>query len=178
MKGLIHMSILLFIIILYLAWKIYEAMYYKSEKFISIKNRIDNHIQNCNELNEHIEELKDTHVGINQLDYGQSTYNDNSKWNYKRPELKKRNYAPNIHNCSRSVCDNASKQPFKYICKYFNIKADEHTLERFEQMLNNFEAAEQGKIVLKREKEQIIDNIKNEIPELIKSFSKKNLEKN
>lgn len=132
----------------------------------------------CNELNAHIEDLKGTFLDFEQVDYGKSTYTDQSNWNYKRPALKNQKYAPNIHNCSRSVCDNARKQPFKYVCKYFNIKADESTLEKFENVLNNFEAAEQGKALLTNEKNEILNSIRNDIPFLIRNFSKKNLEKN
>lgn len=164
-------------LLVFIFWKIYEIFYYKSNKFSTLKNRINSYIKNCNELNEHIEELKETHLGINQLDYGRSNYFDNSKYHYKRSELKTQKYAANIYNCSRTICDNARKQPFKYLCKYFNIKTDEETLSKFEEILNNFEAAEQGKVILKKEKEEILNNISNEIPFLIKHFSKKNLEK-
>lgn len=163
--------------LIFIFWKIYEIIYYKNNKFLTLKNRIAFYVKNCNELNDHIEELKNTYLGINQLDYGQANYFDNSKYNYKRPELKNQKYAANIHNCSRTVCDNARKQPFKYLCKYFDIKANEETLTKFEEVLNNFEAAEQGKIMLKQEREEILNNISNEIPLLIKHFSKKNLEK-
>lgn len=171
------MLIIILLLVIYVAWKLYESVYYKSEKFLFIKNRIQTYILNCNELNHHIEELKNTYIGINQLDYGKAVYTDESRWNYKRPELKKQKYAENIYNCSRTVCDNARKQPFKYICKYFNIKPTEENLEQFENMLNNFEAAEQGKVVLKREKELIIKSIENDIPFLIKTLGKKKLEK-
>lgn len=171
------LPVIAFLILLFIIWKVYELIYYKSKKFLTIKERICSYVQNCNELNIHIEELKNTYLGTNQLDYGHSEYFDNSKYNYKRPELKKQKYGANIYNCSRTVCDNARQQPFKYICKYFNIKTDEPTLAMFENVLNNFEAAEQGKIILKKEKEEIINNINNEIPFLINKFSKKTLEK-
>ena len=172
-----RLKFFLITIILVIAWKIYEFVYYNSEKFVSIKNRIEKYIIDCNELNDHIEQLKNTYLGIDQLDYGKSEYFDNSRFNYRRPEFRKQKIAPNIHNCSRTVCDNARKQPFKYICKYFNIKANEETLIKFETVLNNFEAAEQGKILLKKEKESILKSIENEIPVLIRSLGKKKLEK-
>ena len=115
------MEFITILIILFIVWKIYEIVYFKSQKFISLKNQIEKFVTNCNELNEHINSLKNTYVGVNQLDYGKASYSDKSKWNYKRPELNKQKYAPNIYNCSRTVCDNARKQPFKYICKYFDV---------------------------------------------------------
>lgn len=165
--------IVVIILVIILSWKIYEFCYFSSEKFLALKNRISSYINNCNELNRHIEELKSTYLGINQLDYGSANYYDNSIYKYKRPEMIKQRYAPNVCNCSRTVCENARKQPFKYICKYFNIKADEETLRNFEKVLNNFEAAEQGKWALINEKKRIMENIKSEIPLLIRELSSK-----
>ncbi len=171
------MEILIIVLIMYIAWVIYEVLYFRSSTFLSIKKQVQSYVANCNDLNRHIEYLKDTYLGVNQLDYGQAQYRDESHWNYQRPEFKKLKYAPNIYNCSRTVCDNARKQPFKYICKYFNLKTNEETLSKLEEVLNNFEAAEQGKVVLKAEKEKILNSIKKDISFLIRTFSKKNLEK-
>ena len=168
--------IIMLMLLIFACWKFYEMVYFKSEKFLAIKNRIYAYIINCNELNEHIEDLKHTYLGINQLDYGNSVYYDNSCYNYKRPELHKQKYAPDIYNCSRTVCDNARKQPFKYICKYFNIKLNEESLVKFERVLNNFEAAELGKFLLNREKYAILNSISNEIPYLIRTLGKQKLE--
>lgn len=174
---IMYLIVLLVMGIIAVAWKLYERNYYKSKNFINMRNRIETFIVNCNDLNNHIEDLKETYIGINQLDYGRAEYQDTSKYKYKRSELKKQKYAPNVYNCSRNVCDNARKQPFKYICKYFGIEENEKSLIRFEEVLNNFEAAEQGKKLLKREKESILNNISNDIPFLIKRFSKKRLER-
>ena len=51
-------------------------------------------------------------------------------------------------------------------------------MAKFEEILNNFEAAEDGKLSLQKEKEKIIQSIQEDIPFLIKIFSKKKLEKN
>lgn len=174
---IMYLIVLLVMGIITVAWKLYERNYYKSKNFINMRNCIETFIVNCNDLNNHIEDLKETYIGINQLDYGRAEYQDTSKYKYKRSELKKQKYAPNVYNCSRNVCDNARKQPFKYICKYFGIEENEKSLIRFEEVLNNFEAAEQGKKLLKREKESILNNISNDIPFLIKRFSKKRLER-
>lgn len=169
---------LLFLAIVFALWKVYELFYYKSSKFTEIKQRIDAYINDCNELNEHIEDLKRTDLISNKTDYGDASYRDSSKWNYKRKHLKDQKYAPNIHHCSRTVCSNAQKKPFEYICKYFGIKATEETLSNFESILNNFEAAEEGKKHLLNEKNKILKSIETDIPALIKKFSKNKLEKN
>lgn len=164
--------------ILALGYFIYEYLYFHGEKFGVLKTKIQKYIQDCNDLNQHIEELKDSSLIINRVDYGQAEYHDRSKWNVNRKALKQHKYAPYIYDCSRSVCDNARKQPFKYICKYFGIKADEETLEEFEDMLNNFSAAEDGKESLKAEKERIIESISGDVPFLIRKLGQKRLEKN
>ena len=168
----------LILAIVFIAWKLYELYYYKSPAFLNIKQKIDTYINDCNDLNSHIESLKDSRLISNRTDYGDASYQDASKWNLKRKHLQDQKYQPNIYSCSRSVCDNARKKPFEYICKYFGIKADEETLANFESILNNFEAAEEGKQHLQTEKQKIIDSIQNDIPALIKKFSSKKLEKN
>lgn len=169
---------LLFLAIVFALWKIYELSYFKSTKFTEIKERIATYINECNELNEHIENLKNTDLISNKSDYGDASYHDASKWNYKRKHLKEQKYVPNVHHCSRTVCNNAQNKPFEYICKYFGIKADEKTLSNFESILNNFEAAEEGKKHLQAEKEKILQSIDSDIPTLIKKLSKKKLEQN
>ena len=101
--------------VIFILWKIYELYYYKSSSFLEIKQRINAYTNDCNELNQHIESLKDTNLISNKTDYGNASYQDSSKWNYKRKYLKDQKYTPNVHHCSRSVCDNARKKPFEYI---------------------------------------------------------------
>lgn len=169
---------LLLLVAVFVVWKIYEFSFYKGKKFSEIKQRINTYINDCNELNEHIEDLKNTELISNKIDYGDASYHDSSNWNFKRKNLKEQKFSPNIHHCSRTVCSNAQKKPFEYVCKYFGIKATEETLADFEAILNNFEAAEEGKQNLLAEKENILNSIKNDIPALIRKFSKKKLEKN
>ena len=170
--------LLIVLVLIVLAYQIYAALYFRGEKFGAIKETIQNHIRDCNDLNDHIEELKSTALVVNRTDYGEAVYHDNSRWNVKRDALKKQVYAPYICECSRTVCDNARREPFKYICKYFGIKADEETLGKFETALNDFSAAEDGKTALKAEREAILESISADIPWVIKKFSQKQLEKN
>lgn len=65
---------------------------------------------------------------------------------------------------SATVCKNANNQPFKYLCKYFNIKTNEETFENFENRSNNFSAAEQGKNLLRQERDSILSKISDSIP--------------
>lgn len=88
---------MLFFPVIKVIWMIYEFLYYKSAKFSVVKNRIQSYINNCNELNEHIEELKKSSILVNRIDYGIANYQDSSNWRYKRKYLNNQKYAPNIH---------------------------------------------------------------------------------
>lgn len=156
----------------YTIYQIYSFFYFRSEGFKKIKESIESYTNNCNDLNNHIEELKNYYVDIKSYDYGQSSLQDNSNYNFKRREWKHNINNHKIHNCSSTVCKNANNQPFKYLCKYFDIKVNEETLSNVEKTLNNFAAVEQGKNLLKNERETIVNNIKNSISPLIFAFSK------
>src|SRR5690606_35018967 len=86
-------AIFVYVIVPFLLLKglfhIYEYFYYKSSKFNEISYSIKKYTKSCNELNEHIEELKSTYLNIKRIDYGNSDYTDTSQYNFKRPELKK-----------------------------------------------------------------------------------------
>lgn len=159
------------VLIVYLAWLIYQFCYYHSAKFKALKSQIEMYTADCNALNEHIADLERVHLGDSRLDAGVSNYHDASTWHFKRRELSKIQNLPNVHNCSRTVCDGARKEPFRYVCKYFNIQPTEESLSDFESLLNNFEAAEEGKRNALAQKESIIASISGSIPFLIRKFS-------
>ena len=125
-------------IVCYVAYKIYEFCYYRSEKFKIIKNKAEKYVNECNELNEYIEYLKNSLLSNSNIENGVSHFTDTSRFNYKRPQYNKIRFAPHICNCSRTVCDGSRKRPFQYLCKYFNIRAVEEDLSKLEQMLINF----------------------------------------
>lgn len=165
----------LFILLLFAAYQVYAYSYFNGAKFSSIRKSIKKHIDNSNELNHHIQELKCSYVNIKSYDYGISSLQDNSKYNFERREWSNELRNNQVHNCTSTVCKNANAQPFKYLCKYFNIQKDEETLSSFENVLNDFAAAEQGKKLLLTERETIVNSIKNGIPYLIYTLSKKRL---
>lgn len=170
-------EILIFAVVGFVIYKIYVSLYFKSEKFISIKNSIEKHTKDCNDLNDHIEILKSTYSEVSSFDFGESLLSDGSKYNMKRKGWAAEAKSNRVHNCSSSVCKNASDQPFKYLCKYFSIKTNEETLSKFEEVLNNFSAAEQGKMLLRNERNAIVSSIGNSIPKIILNFERKRLYK-
>ena len=162
---------------LWLIYSLYQALYFKSSNFQQIKNKIKSYADECNELNAHIEELKSSYINIHHTDFGAAEYTDYSVYKFKRPKLNNLQQHKNIYECSLTVCKNAQQQPFKYVCKYFNIEPNEETLNKFEKVFNDFSAAEQGKNLLKKKKQEIINNFGNRIPFIIKTIGKKALDK-
>lgn len=169
-NGFFKMSVV-FLIGVFIIYQLYLDYYFKSNEFLYIKDSIKEFAKNCNELNHHIQELKCSYINIKSYDYGKSNIFDNSNYNFKRKEWKNDFNNNKTHSCSASVLMNANNHPIKYLCKYFDIKTTEESLEKFENVLNNFAAAEQGKILLKNERDTILNNISNSIPSIIYSLS-------
>lgn len=164
--------------LLLLIYKIYESFYFKSNKFLETKKSICIFTENCNELNFHIEELKRSHMVMKSPDYGDASMKDESNYNFQRTKWEIEVNNTFVYNCSSTVCKSASNQPIKYLCKYFGIDTTEDSLLMFEHVLNNFAAAEQGKLLLKNERDSILIGIESSIPWAINSFGRKKLIKN
>lgn len=161
-----------------LFWIIYKSIYYKSSRFNSLKTQMIQYIDECNKLNRHIEELRNIRLD-NNITYSNEIHlslNDGN-YTYKRRHLRNYSNRRNVYNCSLSVFRNAREQPFKYLCKYFNIAKNEETLNKFEDAFNNFSAVEQGKQLLLEYKQQLLMEYKSQIPSLIFRFDRKNLER-
>lgn len=167
-----------FIIIItsiFISYQIYLFAYFGGKKFLSIKKRVEKFTSDCNALNEHIEELKSSYLGISSTDYGAAHLSDDSSYKMKRRKWSEETINHRTHNCSSTVVKNASNQPFKYLCKYFNIDQTEESLSEFEDVLNDFSAAEQGKILLRAERDSIVSSVSGQIPSVIRMFSKPRL---
>ena len=78
---------------------------------------------------------------------------------------------PKVCNCSDSIFKNAKNKPFEYVYKYFNVKADEKTLNKLKKTLNDFLAVEEGKKLLERQRNEIIKKIRKELPYFIRRFT-------
>ncbi len=164
------LSIVIVIALAWFAYLIYVNLYFHGNKFDTLKQGIKKYTNECNDLNDHINSLKSSYSEIKSVDYGDSKLHDDSAYNMRRKEWANQSSGSRTHNCSSSVVKNANNQPFKYLCKYFNIKNNEETLSIFEEVLNNFAAAEQGKSLLVRERDAIVSTISNSIPSLIMQF--------
>ena len=132
---------------IFLIYKIYSFYYFKSKNFKNIKDRVKKHITNCNNLNDYIQELQYSYINIKSYDFGKSQMIDSSNYNFKRTEWTKEVKEDRIHNCSAAVCKNASTQPIKYFCKYFDIEKNEKSLSNFEKILNDYTSVEEGNVL-------------------------------
>jgi hypothetical protein len=154
-----------------IVYQIYREIFFVSKKFKLVKESISDYTKNCNELNQYIEELKGSYVNIESYNYGQSSINDSSNFNFERKHWNNDVRNNQTHNCSLSVLKNADNQPIKYLIKYFDIEKNEDSLSKFEGVLNDFTSVEQGKNLLKKERDEILASISKSIPILISQFS-------
>lgn len=169
------MELILLIIAVLAGYQVYLYIYFNGEEFKEIKDSIQEYTNDCNELNDHLEVLKSSQADIRSYDYGSRNLHDESNYKFQRKEWGKSIRHHKVHHCSAAVCKNASDQPFKYLCKYFDIKTDEESLSGVESLLNDFSAAEQGKMLLKKQKTEILTRIKGSIPAVIFRFSEEKL---
>lgn len=161
-------------------WLLYQGylyLYFNSSSFLSLKEALGSHVDDCNALNGHLSDLKSTYAAAHAQNFGNASLEDTSVFNFKRTEWAKTVNAHWVYNCSATVAKNAHNQPFKYLCKYFNIPTNEETLNLLEQTLNNFAAAEQGKHLLLKEREDLVDSVRSSIPVAVRLFSKKRFER-
>jgi hypothetical protein len=156
-----------------LFYLIYEAIYFRSSRFIKLREEYHSIIEECNDLNGHILELKAAYIDVRSKDFGSGVLTDESKFRFKRTRWSTGTKSRFVHNCSAAVCKSASDQPFKYLCKYFGIESTEHSLEEIETVLNDFAAAEQGKLLLMKKRDEVIAKIGGSVPWLIRKFRTK-----
>lgn len=159
----------------FFAYQIFILFYFRSRKFRRIKDSISSHTENCNNLNHYIQQLQCSYINIKSYDFGQSKMIDTSNYNFKRKEWDKEVKDDRIHHCSATVSKNASIQPIKYFCKYFDVEKNEETLSNFEKVLNDFTSVEEGILLLHKERDLILNSISKSIPLLIKLFNKNRL---
>lgn len=165
------MDLLLLLIILssIISYEIYKEKYYKSWEFNELKLELEDYIEESNDLNGYINELTDVYKDIGKNNYGVATMKYDNKHNYKLSTHNKTEKSQFIYDCSPTVLSNAKNQPFKYLCKYFNIDESEESLEKFEDVLNSFMSVKEGKIILRKKLNTIEKICKNDLPFMIKS---------
>ena len=167
---LVIMAVVLAIMIRAIILKCKISSYFRSDGFQKLKQKISKNAKDINELNRHIEDLKGTTAIDRQVDQGESVLTSGG-YNFKRPGWRLLQDKQNVHHCGLQVVKNSKVQPFKYVCKYFDLKPDEDTLNDVEEVFNNFSAAEQGKESLIAERNDIIAGIDGQIPKFVKKHA-------
>lgn len=118
---------------------ILKERYFASQEFLAHRHRIAAFVREHNDLANYIAEIRQRGsftVGASSTGAQShlATYQNTSQWKYRRDRNVANYQAPNVHNCSLQVVRNASADPIKYVMKYFNIKADEHSLANVEKL--------------------------------------------
>lgn len=145
--------------------------YYDSEEFKKLKRQVEKNAEEANELNQHIEDLKDIQIGENDAPHEKASLTSGGNHNYKREGWKLLDNDKNTHHCSAQTAMNARNNPYKYICKYFNIEPNEENLNGFEEMFNNFSAAVQGQTLLPRVRNDLFASISDKVPDYVIKYT-------
>jgi hypothetical protein len=106
--------------------------YFASEEFLGLRAEIASVVSEHNEVVDYLAEIRsEGSFELGASSTGQyahlASFQNTSSWNNRRD----RNvavYAPHVHNASLQVIRNASREPIKYLMKYFGVKADQDTL--------------------------------------------------
>ena len=178
---------ILFIILtvtLMIFFHIYQFRYYRSPEFQKIESDIKGYVQDCNELNEYIEELKDKHKDkIKSKQRVHLKQNVSVQHGYKYKKAAYQDYdLTEFDYCfkDKKVMDRVEHDPYKYVVRYFDVKEDDFLgtaterlndfLETVEDMLNDFLSVEEGKSMLDKKFKSINESIQDKVPFLICKF--------
>lgn len=167
-------KLLLIFLVVYICWKIYVELYFSGKNFKKIKKSILEYVDECNEFNRYVDSIKerDNEIFANENVGEICSYNENiGFYKYQRKGLHKEVSTDHLFECSATVFRNASHQPIKYLCKYFDIEINEKNLEHYEAMLNNYMAIEEGKNLILEYEDEILQSISQDIPHLIMKYS-------
>ena len=138
--------------------------YFASPEFLAHKELIAEVVAEHNEISEYVEEIRTNgRFSLGRSSTGTNahlaSFENTSKFNYKRDKHVVDTSSSNVHHCSLQVVRNASVEPIRYLIKYFDISATEDKLAEVEELgesVSRLENAIQN--LRKREKE-----ISNEI---------------
>lgn len=133
-------------LVLGVAWLVFRLVliimksnYFKSARFLEIRNEIQSVVAEHNEISNYVEEIRNG----GQFTIGHSstgtqahlaTSTNTSKFAYKRDRNIADFGSKYVHNASLQVVRNASAEPIKYLMKYFDIPSTEEKLVEVEAL--------------------------------------------
>ncbi|WP_216666409.1 HNH endonuclease [Actinomyces faecalis] len=138
--------------------------YFASEEFTSKLQELSAVVQEHNDISEYVASMRNS----NNFQLGHSrtgehshlaTYENTSQHNYRRDRHVADFESANVHNCSLQVVRNASKDPLKYLSKYFGIKPNEESLAEVEGLGENIARLESAVENLQERERNITDLI-------------------
>lgn len=150
-----------------------SELYFRTRGFKAIKREIEVYTKECNELNDHIEDMKIVDLGF------RSKYKSNLNYSRSKKGKGKKNHLEDLINCDSRTYIFGDKRKFRKVfddtissfCKFFTVEINKETLEKLEKTLNDFLAVEEGKKLLERQRNEIIKKIRKELPYFIRRFT-------
>lgn len=136
---------LLGVLSLYLLYRlvryIRKTLYFKSDKFKAVKAEVQSIVSEYNEISNYVDTMPAYNLlstDSNKYDHAHLAKFDNtSKHKIKRNKNKKDLHNPFVRQSSLQVVRNASEEPIKYLTKYFDMKPNEETLMKLEEISSN-----------------------------------------
>lgn len=142
-SGGVIVTIVVLVLLAYVAYRVTRFLrmkrYFASEEFQAHKRETASVVNEHNEISRYTSEIRSGGTfaigGSNSGAHAHlASFQNTSRWRYRRDRNVANLAAPNVHNCSLQVVRNASANPLKYVMKYFNVEADEPTLESVENL--------------------------------------------
>lgn len=129
-------------------WTIRKNRYFKSEEFNRLRAEVAAVVDEHNEVVNYVAEIRaQGSFELGSSPTGQhahlATFENTSAWNNRR-DRNVAEYAPHVHNASLQVVRNASREPIKYLTKYFSIKADQETLADVQRVAQDVSRLEEA----------------------------------
>jgi hypothetical protein len=116
-----------------------KKRYFASDEFLRHKDEIASVVAEHNDIADYVSDIRKR--GSFQLGTSSTasqahlaSFQNTSNHAYRRDRNVAAYGASNVHNCSLQVVRNASADPFKYLIKYFDVKADEVHLTNVENL--------------------------------------------
>jgi hypothetical protein len=165
------MDFWLFVACLFAVWILVRVIryirkerYFASDEFLAHKNDITAFVSEHNEVGQYASEIRargSFRVGASSTGSQAhlASFQNTSRYNYRRDRNVANFAAPKVHNCSLQVVRNASADPLKYVMKYFGIKADEATLADVEALSDSVVRLEDAVSNLRQRETSIAQSI-------------------
>jgi hypothetical protein len=162
------LKLIVFLVMLYLTYRairwVLKEQYFRGDEFLAHKTEIAAFVEEHNEVTRYTEDIRlrgmfELGVSNTSKQAGLASFENTSNWNYRRDRNEVSAPAPNVYTCSLQIVRSASNEPLKYVMKYFNIAADEHTLASAEALGESITRLEEAVGNLKGREEAVTQQV-------------------